>query len=216
MPRILFRAVTLSTWVVWAALCVAFIAGLVTRQYSLSFVALGTFVLTLLPLLFARRFHLYVPRRFMGFIILFIFATLFLGEVGDFYERYWWWDVVLHGGSALGFGLIAFLAVFMLFQGDRYAAPPWAIGLLAFCLAVSIGALWEVFEFVMDESFGLNMQKTGLRDTMWDLIVDAIGGLIGAGAGAFYMRATGRTLFSNFFADFITRNGRFFSKFRSK
>ncbi len=46
---------------------------------------------------------------------------------------------------------------------------------MAFSFAVSIGTLWEVFEFGMDILFGLSMQKSGVIDTMDDLIVDAIG-----------------------------------------
>lgn len=215
-PIISFKTLTLTTKLIWLMLAFEFVAGLFTARYSVSFLALGTFVLTLVPFIVVRQFDVYVPRRFMGAIIFFIFATLFLGEVFDFYNRYWWWDVVLHGGSAIGFGLIGFLAVFMLFQGDRYAAPPLAIGLFGFCFAVNIGAIWEVFEYAMDQTFGMNMQKSGLQDTMWDLIVDAIGGLIGSGAGVIYLIRDQDTPFATLFRDFITHNKRFFAKFRSK
>ncbi|AJE46439.1 hypothetical protein [Celeribacter indicus] len=199
---------------VWVALIVELVASLVSGRYVSSFVALGTFGLTLLPMVFASRFHIYVPPSFMTAIVLFIFATIFLGEVGDFYERYWWWDVILHGGSAVGFGLIGFLAIFMLVQGDRYAAPPWGIGLFAFCFAMTIGALWEIFEYAMDQTFGMNMQKSGLQDTMWDLIVDAGGGLVGATCGTIYMARKTGAPFSGVLRDFIDRNERFFEKFR--
>nr|WP_319250577.1 hypothetical protein [uncultured Celeribacter sp.] len=217
--RNLFRAAQaqpLLMRLVWLALIAEFIAGLVTERFTSSFIALGTLGLTLLPMAFAHRFHIYIPRGFMTGIVLFIFATLFLGEVGDFYYRYWWWDVVLHGGSAIGFGLIGFVAIFMLFQGDRYAAPPWAIGLFAFCFAMSIGAIWEIFEYTMDQTFGTNMQKSGLQDTMWDLIVDACGGLVGAVSGAIYVAFDRDTPFAGTIRDFITRNKRLFAKYRSK
>ncbi|WP_321363127.1 hypothetical protein [uncultured Celeribacter sp.] len=210
------RAQPLVMRLVWVALMAEFVAGLVASRYTSSFIALGTFGLTLVPMFFARRFHIYIPRSFMAGIVVFIFATLFLGEVGDFYNRYWWWDVVLHGGSALGFGLVGFIAIFMLFQGDRYAAPPWAMGLFAFCFAMSIGAIWEIFEYTMDQAFGTNMQKSGLQDTMWDLIVDAGGGLVGAVSGAIYVAFDRNTPFASLIRDFITRNKRLFGKYRSK
>lgn len=215
-PKLSLASVTLSTKAIWLLLGLAFVVGMFTGRYASSFLALGTFALTFVPLMVARRLDVYVPRRFMGAIILFIFATLFLGEVVDFYNRYWWWDVVLHGGSALGFGLIGFLIVFMMFQGDRYAAPPLAIGLFGFCFALSIGAVWEIFEYAMDQSFGMTMQKNGLQDTMWDLIVDAIGGLIGSGAGVIYLIRDSDAPFATFFRDIITHNKRLFAKFRSK
>ena len=74
-------------------------------------------------------------------------GSIFMGEAFDFYERVWWWDIGLHGLSAISFGLIGFLFVFMLFEGDRYAAPAMALGVLSFACAVTIGTLWEVFEF---------------------------------------------------------------------
>jgi hypothetical protein len=53
---------------------------------------------------------------------------------------------------------------------------------------LSIGALWEIFEFLMDSLFGLNMQKSGLIDTMWDLIVDALGALVISILGYLYLK----------------------------
>ena len=153
-------------------LAIGAITGLVSANWSLAFVSTVTFFLTLLPRYIAGWLAIRLPGSFLVAITLFIFGTIFLGEAFDFYERYWWWDVVLHGGSAMGFGLIGFLFVFMLFEGDRFAAPPTAIAFMAFATAVTIGAVWEIFEFAMDQLFGLNMQKSGLVDTMWDLIVD--------------------------------------------
>ena len=163
------------------------VIALLTRSYPTAFIALATLGLTMLPSVFASRLDIKLPISFLTAAVIFIFATLYLGEVGDFYERYWWWDDVLHFGSAMGFGILGFLMVFMLFEGDRYAAPPLAISLIGFCVAVTIGALWEIFEFGMDQIFGLNMQKSGLIDTMSDLILDSIGAALGAGMGFVYL-----------------------------
>ena len=151
------------------------------------FVTLAALALTALPGLVANRVGLRLPPSFLAAIALFILATLYLGEVQDFYDRFWWWDLALHFGSAMGFGILGFLLVFMLFQGDRYAAPPWAVGVLSFCLAMTVGALWEIFEYAMDTLFGFNMMKSGLRDTMGDLIVDAVGAALAALAGVVYL-----------------------------
>ena len=92
----------------------------------------GILLLTSLPLVFFRRHEIYIPPVFEMLAIAFIFASLFLGEVRGYYIRFWWWDVMLHGGSAIGFGLIGFVLVFMMFQGDRFAAPSGAIAFFAF------------------------------------------------------------------------------------
>ena len=132
-------------------------------------------------------FRALVPWLLLAATALFVLATLYLGEMQDFYDRFWWWDLALHFGSAMGFGILGFLLVFMLFQGDRYAAPPWAVGALSFCLAMTVGVLWEIFEYAMDTLFGFNMMKSGLPDTMGDLIVDAVGAALAALAGVVYL-----------------------------
>ncbi len=176
------------TWLIWAVMISAGVFALVTQHWSNVFMIVTALVVTVLPAVFSHRFTIRLPLSFLGAISLFVFGTLFLGEVFDFYERFWWWDMLLHGASAVGLGIIGFLFVFYLFQGDKYAAPPWALAFIGFCFALAIGALWEIFEFGMDELFGLNMQKSGLPDTMTDLIVDGIGAMIGALSGFFWLK----------------------------
>ena len=206
-----------QSWIVSAvriALLAALVGELIEAQWSVGFVALATLTLSTVPELVGRRLGVHLPVSMIAVISLFLFATLFLGEVLDFYNRYWWWDVALHGGSALGFGLMGVVFALFLFEGDRYAAPPWALSLIAFSFAVTIGAVWEIFEFAMDQMFGLNMQKSGLIDTMWDLIVDVIGAGTGAIIGFFYF--IGRDLGgpTAFFREFARLNRKLFSRFR--
>ena len=194
----------------------AALAGLVTGRWSLVFVAVATFFLALVPQLFVRWIGVRFPPSFLAAIAFFVFATVFLGEAFDFYERYWWWDIVLHFGSALSFGVLGFLFIFMLFEGDRYAAPPAAVAVLAFAVAVSIGAVWEVFEYGMDELFGFNMQKTGLDDTMHDIIVDILGAAIGGFMGFVYLKGRAYGGIAAAMREFIRLNRRYFSKFDNR
>lgn len=204
------------SYLIWTILIIAAITALLTARWSLAFVSVLTLGASLLPALFADRFNIKLPVGFFAAIVVFIFATLFLGEAFNFYERYWWWDIFLHGGSSVGFGLIGFVLVFMLFQGDKYAAPPLAIAFFAYCFAIFIGTTWEIFEFAMDQLFGLNMQKSGLVDTMSDLIIDAVGASIGATAGFFHLKGKEFGGLSGMIDEFINHNPRFFSKRRRK
>ena len=112
----------------------------------------------------------------------------------------------------MGFGLIGFIFVFILFEGDKYAAPHWALALIAFCIAITIGTLWEVFEFAMDQVFGMNMQKSGLIDTMWDLIVDIIGAGVGAASGYGYLKGRSRHGLPGMISEFVAKNRRLFRR----
>lgn len=204
-----------ATWIVWIILAAATVFAIGTGHWSNVFVIATAFCLTLLPTFFSDRFHIRLPMVFLAAISLFVFSTLFLGEVFDFYDRFWWWDILLHGISAIGFGIIGFLFVFYLFEGDRYAAPPWALALIAFAFAVSIGTMWEIFEYGMDQIFGLNMQKSGLDDTMTDLIVDALGAFTGAISGFFWLK--GRQVgFAGMIDQFIGLNRQWFSKLKER
>jgi len=210
-----FERVPYLTRAIWGILAIAFGVALATGLWANAFVIITAFALTTLPMIFSNRFQIQVPLSFLAAISLFFFGTLFLGEIFDFYNKFWWWDVLLHGSSAVGFGIIGFLFVFYLFQGDRYEAPPWALGLIAFSVALSIGALWEIFEFVMDQTFGLNMQKSGLVDTMWDLIVDTLGASLGAISGFFWLKGHSLGL-SGMIEEFIQNNRALFKKLATR
>ncbi|MBS0565094.1 MAG: hypothetical protein JSR87_11655 [Proteobacteria bacterium] len=206
------RDQTFVTHAIWALLALAIPVALVEGRWSLGFVALATLALSFVPVLAEQRLGIDLPVRFVAAIVIFTFATIFLGEEMDFYNRYWWWDIILHGGSAVGFGLIGFLFMFTLFNGDRYAAPAWAVAFMGFCFAVMIGAVWEIFEFSMDRIFGANMQKSGLLDTMGDLIVDCIGASIGAFAGFLFLKKRQLGGLTGILQEFVVKNRRFFRK----
>ncbi|MCK0167982.1 hypothetical protein MWU52_10510 [Jannaschia sp. S6380] len=167
---------------VQAALALTVVGALIVMKWYLAFVAGAALALSLAPEAAMQRMGGRMPRSFSAGIVLFLAGTLVLGEAMNFYEKLWWWDLLLHFGSAVGLGLLAFLMAFMVFEGERYAAPPTALAVIAIAGALAIGALWEIFEYGMDTTFGMNMQKSGLDDTMHDLIVDALGA---AAAGAF-------------------------------
>jgi hypothetical protein len=200
----------------WGLLLIAALLAMVFGRWSLGFLALGTFLLAIAPAVLASRLNVTLPVPFLLATTLFIFATVVMGEAFGFYERVWWWDLALHGASAIGFGLSGFLFVFMLFEGDRFAAPPSAMGLIAFCFGMTGGALWEIFEYLMDLSFGLNMQKTGLDDTMSDLMINTLGAATGALAGFFYLRGRKTGVLIRAIQQFVTLNRRWFAKSKDK
>jgi hypothetical protein len=162
----------------------AFYEGLWRVAFSGSMVLLLTFS----PAIIERRMRVPLPVEFTLLTSLFLFASFVLGEVSNFYERIWWWDLVLHGTSALLMGFIGFLTVYVFHMTHRITVKPLHVAAFTFGFAVTLGTLWEIFEFLTDWYLGTNMQKSGLVDTMTDMIINAFGALLAATVGFFYVR----------------------------
>lgn len=146
----------------------------------------------LLPVVLARRFEFRLPSTIYFIFIIFLYAAIFLGEVRSFYYTVPHWDTILHtfsGGmlGSLGFSMVSWL------NKDEHTSTrlsPLFVAIFAFCFAVALGALWEIYEFTFDGILGLNMQKfmledgtkligrQALTDTMKDLCVDVLGALV--------------------------------------
>ncbi len=190
----------------------------VREQWLHAFLVAGIMAATLAPVALRDRLPIEIPSEIQILVVLFVFATLFLGEVRDYYERFWWWDLALHATAGLLLGLLGFMIVYMLNE-DRHVdmhMRPSFVALFAFFFALGIGGLWEIFEFAMDESFGLAMQKptpgdrSGLTDTMHDLIVDTAGAAIVSLAGWRYFRRARRSYVDSWARRFIERNPQLF------
>lgn len=200
----------LLTSLIRISLIIAIATATINNRYTTLFVATLSFILTFVPYLFKKRYHIYLPVEFEVTVILFIYGSLYLGEVHGYYELYWWWDILLHTSSAIAFGFIGFAILYILYSGKKISGNPAWIAIFSFCFAMAIGCLWEIYEFGMDQLFGFNMQKSGLIDTMWDLIIDGLGALIASISGYFYMKKRHIFLFGRALRKFEEENISFF------
>ena len=88
---------------------------------------------------------------------------------------------------------------------------PGFVALFAFMFTMGMGAIWEIFEFVVDQTLNLNMQKSGLIDTMWDLIIDAGGAIVISLMGWSYLSNVGSSSFlERWISAFVKANPRLF------
>ena len=165
--------------------------AVVNRQWLAAAATAGILVVTLLPFLLGGRLNVFIPPELEALAILFVFSSLFLGNVRGFYERFWWWDLVLHAASGFLLGIFGFLLVYVLNEKEEIELhmKPLFVALFAFMFSVGLGAIWEIFEFAMDMAFRVEMQP-GLTDTMADLIVDAVGAGVIAVLGYGYLQTT--------------------------
>jgi len=199
-----------------AELVVLFLAG----QWVNVLQVVTIMVLTLAPLALGRRLPVRIPPEFQTLAITFVFASLFLGEVRRYYELLWWWDVSLHATSGLLFGIVGFLLVYVLNENERIeiSLRPRFVAFFACVFAIAVGAMWEVFEYAMDQTFGTQMQKprfgdpSGLADTMLDLSFDVIGALLISAFGWWFMVRDERSFIENWIDKFNRHNRHLFRR----
>lgn len=137
-------------------------------------------VLMLVPSFLRHRYRIFLPFELEFGIAIFVFLTLFLGSLSDFYERFAWWDTLLHFQSGMLLGIIGFVLIYLLNRGGvgKLALSPFFLSFFALSFSMAVGVVWEIYEYAADSLFGFNMQRTGLDDTMADLIVNTVGALV--------------------------------------
>lgn len=149
---------------------------------------LGIFAM-LLPDWLYRKWGVEIPSFMMILYAVFLYCSIYLGEVRGFYFLIPYWDTILHTFSGIALGALGFSVLSLLNKTDRvpFNLSPAFVAVFAFCFAVAVDVVWEIYEFTADGLLTMNMQKhalasgqplagrDALRDTMTDLIVDCIG-----------------------------------------
>jgi len=120
-----------------------------------------TLILLLLPSIITRRLNIELPGTLEIIILLFIFAAEILGELNSFYIRVPNWDTMLHTLNGFLCAAIGFALVDMLNRSDRFSfkLSPTYLAIVAFCFSMTVGVLWEFFEYFADCALQLDMQK---------------------------------------------------------
>lgn len=139
-----------------------------------------------------QKIKLSIPSVMLLVYSVFLFCALYLGFVRSFYIRVPHWDTVMHTFSGVALGALGFSVVSMLNKSKTvsFSLSPAFVAVFAFCFAVTLGVIWEIYEFAMDYFLKTNMQiyqsvegetligQSALTDTMKDLIVDSIGAFV--------------------------------------
>lgn len=194
---------------------------LLYHQSWLSLFLVTCIIVTLfIPRIFRKRMQLEIPAELHLIAVVFIFSAFYLGEVLDFYHKVWWWDIALHTSAGFLMGILGFILVYVLNESKNIhlSLTPTFIAFFAFTFGVTIGSIWEIFEFSMDQLAGANMQKpmfgdpSGLTDTMWDIIVNAIGAFTISFIGLGYLRSGKSYFVRDWIKTFIDKNPKMFKK----
>lgn len=151
-----------------------------------SLCALAALLLTSIPQIITKWNNIKMPMVFAVVFSLFLYAALYLGNFNSYYDRFPWWDNMLHSISSLSLSLVLFSYLIGMHQKPTKTnrLSPGMIIFVCFCFALSCEAFWEIIEFSADRLLGTDMQRwqiggiSGLIDTMTDLIVDTCGAIL--------------------------------------
>lgn len=152
---------------------------LIRGRYESLFFCLLTLVLLVLPSLFQLTFRVEMPTTLEIILLLFIFAAEILGEIGDFYYAFPYWDTVLHtlnGFICAGIGL-SLADLLNKNEKMKFELSPVFTALVGFCFSMTIGVFWEFFEYFMDMVFNMNMLKDTIITEIHSIPIDQLGNL---------------------------------------
>ena len=200
----------------------------VVRQFFLGnyhnmFLGILTLFLFMVPAVLDQTLGVTIPVGLETVILIFIFSAEILGEINAFYVKIPVWDTILHTTNGFLMAAIGFALIDLFNRSDRFSIKmsPYFVAFFAFCFSMTVGVLWEFFEFSMDWFFGLDMQKDwilpsinsvklnptganvpvhvdiqsvviGIVDTMKDLMVNFIGAVVFSIIGILYLRHRGK------------------------
>lgn len=162
-----------------AAVILTLIAQFFNRDYQNAFLCILTLVLFTLPALFEKRLKIDLPDTLEIIILLFIFAAEILGEISTYYVQFPYWDTMLHTLNGFLCAAIGFSLVDLCNREERFSLhlSPFFMAVTAFYFSMTIGVLWEFFEFFMDRFFLFDMQKDTILNTISSVLLDPAHGV---------------------------------------
>ena len=142
-------------------IALTFIRAAFMHRYENMFVCVLSLALFCVPMLIERSLDIDIPPLMEGIIYCFIFAAEILGEINSFYTLIPGWDTMLHTINGFLVAAVGFSLVDLFNRSERFSVKlsPLFLAIVAFCFSMTVGVLWEFFEFGMDQFFGTDMQK---------------------------------------------------------
>ena len=167
-----------ASFVVFYLLRVLVLVSLVRQimlgSYESAFFCILTLLLLYVPSWLQVKLRIELPPALEITILCFIFAAEILGEVNAFYVVIPGWDTMLHTLNGFLAAAVGFSLVMLLNDDERltFDLSPFFLALVAFCFSMTIGVLWEFFEFAMDFFFHMDMQKDTIIHNIYTVTLD--------------------------------------------
>lgn len=150
------------------------VSSVIRGEYESAFICLLVLVLFMLPFFIQQNFGIELPSTLEIIILLFIFAAEILGELECYFITFPYWDSMLHTTTGFLCAATGFALIDILNRNSRikFELSPIYVALAAFCFSMTVGVLWEFFEFGMDRIFHMDMQKDTVVSSITSVMLD--------------------------------------------
>jgi len=155
---------------------IVMIMQIFNKNYENVFLCILTLLLMIMPSVIQAAFKVEFPSLLEIIILIFIFSAEILGEISAFYLKFPYWDTILHTLNGFLCAAVGFSLVDIMNRQKRmqFELSPLFTAVVAFCFSMTIGVLWEFFEFGMDCIWRLDMQKDTVVSSISSVLFDPL------------------------------------------
>ena len=167
-----------STFIVFSILRILVIVCMVRQiflhNYESFFLSVLTLLLLYIPIWLQVKLRIEIPIGLEISILCFIFAAEILGEINAFYIVIPGWDTILHTLNGFLCAAVGFSLVLLLNDNEKltFDLSPFFLALVAFCFSMTVGVMWEFFEFGVDRFLNFDMQKDTIVNMVSSVMLD--------------------------------------------
>lgn len=160
-----------------ALIIVMMVLQIFNRNFENVFLCALSLLLLIVPSLIQVNLKIELPSGLEIILLLFIFAAEILGEIQAYYVKIPMWDTILHTTNGFIMAAIGFSLVDILNRNEKFTfrLSPVFVSIVAFCFSMTIGVIWEFFEYGMDRFMGLDMQKDTIVHSISSVMLDPLG-----------------------------------------
>ena len=160
--ELLKKRATLVTYLILRILVIlSAVLQAIHGNWNNVFLCIFTLILFTFPTIFSNKFKIELPQTLEIIVYLFIYAAEICGEIQNFYGIFKHWDTMLHTLNGFLCAAVGFSTVDILNRSDKlhFNMTPVFVALVSFCFSMTVGVMWEFFEFSADYYFNQDMQK---------------------------------------------------------
>ena len=157
-----------------AFVVIALILSFLSKDYQSCVMCVFVLILYSLPDFFERKLRIKLPSALEIIILCFIYAALILGEIKNYYAQFPHWDLILHTTSGFLVAAFGYSLVDLLNGRDEvpFNLSPIFMAVVSFCVSMTIGVMWEFFEYAADNIMGWDMQKDTVINAIRSVTLD--------------------------------------------